>query len=140
MTAAAVGPFPGDADGAQTEEGHPRGEPAPHHTQAHGHLTRPGQGGEPTQVLITNPGRDLGIHRTDPFEQGGHHLGPQERVVTSDDHEPLGQHPRLPGRLGRDPTPGVERDHRSHSRVGGEETQTETVTVVRPAGRKAASH
>jgi hypothetical protein len=121
-----IGTLPGDTEGSQTEMGDTRGETLAHGSHRNLHLPRPGQCGEPAKILVFDPGRDLRVEASDPFEKGGGDLGPDPRLLTTHDYQTLGGHPCLPGRFGGDPSPSVEDDHRGYQRRLGEETETET--------------
>lgn len=91
----------------------------------HCHPSRPGQGGETTDILVLDPGRDLGVQGAHPFEEDGSDLGPKGRVRTADYHQALGNDPGLPCRRRRYPPSEVDSHHGGDPGVLGEKTETE---------------
>jgi hypothetical protein len=92
-------PFPGCSETTQPEMSHACGQTLAQRTHRHRCLSGAGQGGETTEILISDSDRHLGIESTDPFEKSGRHLGPDVWLVTTDDDQALGDDTNLPGGL-----------------------------------------
>jgi hypothetical protein len=84
----------------EPEMGDARRKTITHGTHHHGHLSGSGQRRETTEVMVFDPGWNLGVHRPDSLQKRRSYLRPKDRVVTMDDDQSLGEDTRLPGGFG----------------------------------------
>ena len=118
--------------------GDPGRNASPQRAQGQTGFSGPGEGSQPAQVALTDPGRDLGINRRHSLQHRRRHPGPQpasrgsEPPPGDDDSPPPARQP-----MGK-PATHIDHHHRPH--LGGSGKQGKTQPGQPPPGRALQPH